>query len=860
MNLLVVNIFITFVADKYPKFMKHLLYFMALALAVGCTESFDTELVPPQDLPNDAGRYSIAVDMAPVSRVAMEDKNGDGNYPLHWQAGDQIIINGTSVSDPLSPLFDGEKSAIFTTDHAPEYPLTIIYPGSMLSDEGKIMIPSEQTLLQERLANGNGVIIGYTVDAQDPLVVKHACAYIKVSLRGSASLKKVVLLATAGERLSGQFTYNGEHLAIAGVAPAQKGTSDEIQRTVDGVNNFAPVESCSYVDIAANKMLSTEPLDFVFAIPAGTYAKGFTMIAVDYSGNAMRRTLYGDSGTTLAAGSILNMPTLDYVAEKPHGIYSASDWISFATDTNHSAWSADGKNINLYADIDLSGYESVPIASIDHGYTLNGNNHTISGINETCDTKYGGLLFSYIDRGAKVKNLTLGATAGDGADCRLTVTTSVTTNSAVFASPFCIVTLGDIEGCTNNASLDLKIGGEKFSIIAGGIVSGFCNSSIAVGNLTSCHNAGHITLSSESAASYNAWRIGGVVGRAVDMDITNCSNSGKISIACNKSLAYPQVGGVVGVSSSATTTLSGCRNTGDVEVNLSAAHTSYAYIGGVAGVCAHNVSDCHNEGKVSAVASKHTYLGGVLGYLSADKSLIISSCTNRGYVLFDSVYSGYNFVGGVCGYSTTEGETTAANKMEKCTNYGTVEMCNKGRVRMGGISGGTCIMTGNTNYGTVKYSSATGRKSSHIGGLAGTFGHTFTSCNNYGNVEFAAPESLVAAGGFSGLAVKRNCSFLDCKADCTVIGFTHSMVSAEDGESYTSSIGLLFGDALARVATVGTESQPTKVAGTVIRDGVTITVDGQDDVTSDNLLGRATTGSINLTHTIYEATKPAKIE
>ncbi len=838
--------------------MKHLLYFVVFALAIGCTKDFETQLTPSQGQTNNGGRYSIAVEMAPVSRVAMEDKNSQGVYPLHWQVGDQVIINGTSVSDPLSMLFDGEKSAIFTTSTAPEYPLTIIYPGSMLSGEGTIMIPSEQTRLQERLANGNGIIIGYTVDAQDPLVVKHACSYIKVSLRGSASIKKVVLLATAGERLSGQFTYNGEHLSIAGIEPVQKGSSDEIQRTVDGAYAFAPVESCSYVDISANTTLSTEPTDFIFAVPAGTYSKGFTMIAVDYDGNCMRKTLYSNGGKTLAAGTILEMPVLDYVAEKPHGIYLDSDWILFALDTNHSAWSADGKNINLYDNLDLSSYESVPIASLDHGYTLNGNNHTISGINATNNTKYSGLLFSYIDKGAKVKNLTLGTTAGENADCRLTVTTTQTTNSAVFASPFCIVTQGEIESCTNNASLDLKVGGDKFSIIAGGIASGFCNGSYAVGNITSCHNAGHITLSSEAATSYNTWRIGGVVGRAIDMDITNCSNSGKLSIVCDKSLAYPQVGGVVGVSSSATTSLSGCRNTGDVEVNLTAAHTSYAYIGGVGGVCAHNISDCHNEGKVSAVAGKHTYIGGVLGHLSADSALSISSCTNRGHVLFDSVYSGYNFVGGVCGYSTAEGETTNANKMENCTNYGTVEMCNKGRVRMGGISGGTCVMTGCTNHGTVKYSSAIGRKSSHIGGLAGTFGHTFTSCCNYGAVEIADPASLVIAGGFGGLAVKRNSSFIDCKADCTVSGFTGSVES--EGETQSYSVGLLFGDALTRKITVGTEAQPTKAAGKVIRDEVEIDINDASDITSVNLLGRATTGSIILTYTSYEATKPSNIE
>ena len=824
----------------------------------GCTNSFDDQNFI-KDGETGSTKYRIEATMESESRVGMGDELVDGKFPLHWQTGDQIIINGVSVSDPLDALFDGEKSAFFVTSVKPEYPLTVIYPGSMKLDAGSILIPTQQTLLQEKLANGNGILIGYTVDEQDPLKVSHACAYVKVSLTGSATLKKVILMATAGERLSGTFTYNGETRTITGIAPADKGSAEEMEKKIDdNTPNYSPAECSSFVSIATDKTLSATATDLIFAVPAGTYSKGFTLSVVDAEGKSMTKRMGSTSGVTLAAGYIMEMTPLAYAGERPHGIYTAADWITFATDTNHSAWSADGKTVNIYEDIDLSSYEEVPLASVCHNYTLNGNKHTISGIKRTGNAKYNGLLFCLVDAGSCVKDLTLGSTSGDEADSRLTVETTTTTNNTVFAAPFCIALSGDLENCINKASLDLKVGGEGFSINAGGITAGNRNTSYAVGDMTNCENHGEINLSSGDATSYKTFRIGGICGRAISTEIVGCKNSGKIVINPAKELEYCQVGGIVGVTPSGETIkLQGCHNSGEITATLSVAHKNYAYIGGVIGVGQHNVTDCHNTGEVSATVGKHTYIGGVMGYLSDDNSYIISSCTNRGHVLLSTVYSGYNFMGGICGLTTSESATEKANKIENCTNYGFVEFQNKGRIRGGGISGSTCIMDGNTNYGTVQYTNTTGRKSSHIGGIAGTFGHTFTNCSNYGDVTVAAANSIVAAGGFAGLGVKRNSAFYGCKVDCTVTGFTGTIES--EGDSYDYSVGLLFGSNLTRKVTLGSSDNPCKIAGKVVRDGTEIAVASQEDITSANVSGGGS-GAITLTYATYEATKPSTIE
>ncbi|MBQ7856671.1 MAG: hypothetical protein IJ348_06110 [Alistipes sp.] len=827
-----------------------------LALSAGCTEDA-TENIATDGGVLGEGKHRIEVRMPEASRIGMGKELVDGVYPLHWQTGDQIIINGTAVSDPLNELFNGEKSAIFTTDITPEYPLTIVYPGTMLYEAGKVLIPTEQALLQEKLANGNGILIGHTVDAQDPLTVKHACAYLRVSLTGTAALKKVVLMATGSERLSGVFDYNFDTFSVTGVAPADKGSKTVLEKATDSKQDLSPTESASFIGITTDATLSASPLECIFALPAGTYTKGFTLWVVGADGNSMTKKMYGAEGITLTAGQLLDMPAIAYAGEQPHGIYTAEDWIAFATDTNHSAYSVDGKSVNVYADINLSAYERVPLASVDGGYTLNGNDHTISGIKATGTTKYSGLLFAYVDKGATIKNLTLGTTAGEEADSHLTVETTETSNSTVFAAPFCILTAGTIEKCVNNASLNLNVGGNGFNINAGGITTGNCNTSYTVGTLTKCENKGHITMGDGGAESYAALRIGGICGRAISATITDCVNSGPITLNINAAATYPQFGGIVGVSPAGTTsTITGCSNSAKLSIKTTVAHTQYVYQGGIAGAVAHNISNCHNTGEISATISKHAYVGGILGYCSEGGNHVLSSCTNRGHVVMGTSYAGYNFMGGICGFTTSESENTNPNKIENCTNYGFVEMQNKGRVRMGGISGSTCLMDGNTNYGTVQYSNTIGRRSSHIGGIVGTFGHTIANCNSYGDVIAAADGSGVCAGALGGLAVKRNSSFTGCKVDCKVQGFSGTVTDDQDYAYYS---GMLFGGHLTRTITVGTEAAPCKVAGTLVLDGVEIHIASQEDITVANMSGSGT-GTLNLTYTTYKATKPSEIK
>ena len=834
-------------------------FVLSLALFVGCTADVSENFTPES---SDAGMYRIGVEMDADCRVAMGEKDVNNEYPLYWQAGDQIVINGISVSEPLDAIFDGEKTAYFLTNIVPTYPLTVIYPGHVMLESGAISIPTEQDLLQDRLANGNGILIGHTVDEQDALKVEHASAYIRVPITGSTTIRRVFIEANGGERLSGKFFYTTDTNVLTAAGASDKISEENIQQKDSAGNyNYAPTSSESYLCVTGDVALSAQATDIFFALPAGTYSKGFSVTIVDAEGKSMTKSMGSASGYTLAAGSLLEMPALAYVSsDKVVGIHNEQDWIAFAQATNFAKWSADGKTINLYADLDFSSYESVPAATLDGNYTLDGNNHTISGLKGTGNTKYNSLLFCIVDEGCKVKNLTLGKVAGENADSHLTVTTSSASNDTVFSSPFCTVVAGELENCTNNATLNLKIGGSALNINAGGITTGNRHAEIAIGNVRNCTNNGSILLTSENATSYGNFRIGGVVGRALGAEVVGCTNTGNIDMQVGVASGYPQAGGVIGVSlETLPQKIEDCNNSGNINLVTTVAHTGHARLGGIIGSCTHNVKNCHNTGNVTAKVQKHAYMGGCIGTLDIDASLVVDGCTNKGDVILDTAYTGYNYFGGVCGMATREAETDIANYINNCTNHGAVTIKASGRARMGGISGSTCKMDNNTNYGAVSYLGTKGGQVSHIGGIAGSFGHAMSNCCNYGDVYVAAKASAVSVGGFGGYAVKRNSTQSGCKVDCKVTGYTGEF-TASDGTVTKYAPGLLFGSLLTRKLTVGTSGAPFKVAGTLVCDGVETVIDSQDKIIPDYLTGGVYMGSkgeLVLTYTQYESTKPA---
>ena len=815
--------------------MKRVTTILSLLLLIGCSTDI-TEQSPTFD-PQATGKHSIAVTLDADTRVSMGELT-DGNYPLYWQKGDQVVINGVGLSDPLNELFDGEKSAIFTTDLQIEYPLTIIYPGDVLLDQAHIAIPAEQQHLQSKFANGYGIIIGHTVDEQDPLVVKHACGYIKVPIVGSQSISKVILNATAAESLTGAFAVAGDKHKLTAKSNNKLALDD-----------YAAITPRStHITITTNATLSATATDFYFAIPAGTYKRGFTLTVVDTQGNSCTKSLYSEGGKSIEAGVMTVMSEISFAAERPVGIYTAEDWVCFATSTNYSAWSDSNKVINLYADIDLSAYNSTCPATLDSGYSLNGNGHTISGLKSSQSSKYCALLFSYIADGCTVKNLNLGKSAGENADSHLTVTTASAANNTCFCSPFCTIAFGDIENCKNYANTTIALGG-KLSINAGGITCGNHNTEKAVGHIIKCHNYGNITLSDGKASALVTTRLGGIVGRAVFNDITECENYGTISSTLSIDTDYQQLGGIVGVAmepaGNGKVKPVGCKNFGDIYLKHTGARTKNGCAGGICGAIASDLSDCHNHGNVTLISTTteaKSYCGGIVGWWSVTAGYKSENCTNRGAITMGvKLTSTANAIGGIVGYAAAEGKGASTNQIIGSTNYGAISATDTGYIRMGGISGSSCLLSGNTNFGDITVERSDLAANSFIGGITGVMAYDYTACKNYGNIK--ASSSKAFCGGISGWTTSKVCTAAGCAVDCTITGVANCVGLAIGSIKYNNIFG--------------TATAPTKFAGTLVRSGVTTNIASQQDIVSSNLFGVSTASPV-LTYARYEATKPAQ--
>lgn len=232
--------------------------------------------------------YSLTL-RTEATKVAIGEKDG-GSYPLTWQTGDAVIINGTMVSNGLGSEYDGQQSATFTTDEKVYYPVSVVYPATVKGENGNIVIPAEQTS-GDSFANGCAILAGYSAGDDSAIQMAQTCGYIKVPVTGSQTLSSVSIKALGCEILAGTFSVNAKLGKIEPVA-GEVGSSS--------------------IRVMSSETLSGTPRDFVFAVPAGSYAKGFRLTIKDNAGQQMTKTMYTATGKTIVAGMMTEMQPVAY--------------------------------------------------------------------------------------------------------------------------------------------------------------------------------------------------------------------------------------------------------------------------------------------------------------------------------------------------------------------------------------------------------------------------------------------------------------------------------------------------------------------------------------------------------------------
>lgn len=468
--------------------------------------------------------------------------------------------------------------------------------------------------------------------------------------------------------------------------------------------------------------------------------------------------------------------------------------------------------ITLDSDLDLNGVD-VPVVA-EFGGVLNGNGKSIK--NWTSDHA----LFNKVN--GTVKDLTIDAScaftpAAVFAPITLNNTGTISNvhnkanvaysansfNESVNIAGVAAESTGEIKDCTNSGSITATTTGGMKGVAAAGIAG------YVAGNISGCTNEGAVSISGQYISGYttigkittavpNAAGIVALAGSGFSM--SNCDNKGKISLINsaiekqheNKISAKRQsIGGVV---ASPNGDVSHCNNYGEVYVNASTTgHSAYP-------------SYVNSEGK-TAYYECIIIAGGISGgdyQADGQNASNISDCKNTGAINFYTDYHGSNnAVGGIVGWPGLE-KATLTVLTKNCTNTGNITVTGNGKVRAGGIQGGTGNMEGCTNEGAVVFES--GNNTSVIGSLCGfhSQGHVIKNCNALGTV--TAKSTVAGIGGLIGnIGDVAHTTGEGCVVKCTITG----------GKAESSGMVVGLFNKAGKTIKLGTAASPIKISGSI---------------------------------------------
>lgn len=748
--------------------MKRIFDFMTAAAVVlaaaGCAKEIEGEIQTSEQQEEEAGTMVIGAELSDspdaddVTKTLISD-NGDKTYSVFWAEGDHILVNGeTSTNIDIDP--DNKKSASFTLPVV-DAPYCAVYPaGLYVKDSYKtvkedstvieITIPSTQTYVEKNGFDPNAAIMTARGEAGGGLAFKHAMAYLKVAVNGTA-VKSIRVNGNDNEALSGAYiiSYSKSEIAF-GPKKNEKGKA---------IGNTSATISCGEIGV-------TSGTPVFIAIPAREYKEGLTLTIVN-AGNQYQ-VVHSLKSFTAVPGKVYPT-TITFNAAGTYlegGIYTVEDWNGFVAAVNKGDWSAwkttvDGKEgVHLMADI----YSST---------NLPRTNDIIEGSKSKCEWNgdFYGHGHTITHAGTEPLFLHVGET-GKIMDLKVAGKRIANTNNG-WPGVLVLNNRGEINNC--ESSVDITLEGNSTN------ASTICRSNN--GKIINCKNTGNITIKNPTAEV----KVGGITLYSSG-EITGCTNTGAINVTGVNVNCL--VSGVVLMASGKVSDL---ENKGDmtVEANLSA--TREIYMGGVIGKCetpeiniipAGNVKGvifrCKNSGnlkiqKSGAFHMKGGCLGGVAASVNTGSSTkdctIFDSCTNSGSISFyeketilndKKIPYGAYAIGGILGRCSVVkdvfydfGSKSYTVIRVNCVNTGDIDVCTANGLPMEDINSGA--------------------RQTYVGGIAGFVGGGVVR----GNKGSTSPYTIklgslyggICAGGILGGSYATR---VDDGASCVNVNFAKS--------------------------------------------------------------------------------------
>lgn len=206
----------------------------------------------------------------PATKVALGEEDA-GVFPLVWEEGDQVSLNGT-LSNPMSAGLAGKSHAAFSfADFAGASPYRLLYPGA--ADE-KVILDGKALPLYASGASLDQI-----------LIMHHLCCGVRLSLTGDLSLASLTLRAPGGQPIAGTFTPSFADGSLAEVS-AQSSLSVVFDTPV---------------------ALSGAPQSFCLFFAPGTFSQGLSLQAQNAEGTITREWRFA-LGRTLEKGKLYLLP------------------------------------------------------------------------------------------------------------------------------------------------------------------------------------------------------------------------------------------------------------------------------------------------------------------------------------------------------------------------------------------------------------------------------------------------------------------------------------------------------------------------------------------------------------------------
>ena len=683
--------------------MKKIFAIFGLALAMltaGCAKDATEDVAV-------GGKVTLGVGIE-NTRTSLGALNGT-QHPILWSEGDKIAVNG-EVSSAVTAQHAGTSYATFEVANVAA-PYSILYPAEILGADGNITVATEQAYTANSFASGSAVMVGYA--EANPVTLRNLYSFVKVTIAkgDDVALKSVTLRALGGEAISGTFAVDYKAATISPLSG-----KDLIR--------VSSAEGIPYVDGKAS---------VIIAVPAGEYAKGFSVKVVDAAGKAMEKKAYTTAGVAVPAGVLLNMPEFAYtgVAQSVISVTNAAELQAALAQFQAEVIPEVLPHIVLEADIDLAGVVLTPAA--DFYGVFDGQGYSIKNWNATHAL--------FVQNHGTVKNIVIDST------CTLTAPSEGNDVALVVADN---EEPGIVEGCVNKANVvvtDVSLGGRRI----GGVVG------VSYGTVRDCINYGKIDVTSQ--AVNNGQCVAGVVGyantnagtkEALGTDfLVNCINYGDVNVIFPCKPGKSSIGGVLGGTQQSASTsaanqgqIKDCINYGNVSYRFEVLSSgTYGNVGGVVGYAQANISNCDNHGTVSyttptdpANAGTRAAAGGVVGC----NLFTVENCNNYGELFVEGVWAaGTNdaaaagsqagsSMGGVVGCVGVYGKLSADHPTVGCNNYGKVNL-NVACKTAGGTAG-------------------------YFGGAIGYTSNAVSDCHNYGETNITAFLANTYMGGVVGYA------------------------------------------------------------------------------------------------------------